>query len=106
MDNYGQQTGFVVTQQPAVAYVQNVQQPMVMVQTEREWTSGVCACFEDCGGCKYFTVYRLITSTRMFEPRHNILSNVRTNFRKYVVTYSSNIRVKVIDGTRTTLSGA
>ena len=29
---------------------------------------------------------RPITFTRMFEPRHNILSNVRANVRKYVVT--------------------
>ena len=29
--------------------------------------------------------YRPVTFTRMFEQRHNILSNVRTNVRKYVV---------------------
>ena len=30
--------------------------------------------------------------TRMFEPRHNILSNVRTNVRKYVVTWLKHSR--------------
>ena len=31
--------------------------------------------------------YRPITFTRMFEPRHNILSNVRTNVQMYVVSW-------------------
>ena len=30
--------------------------------------------------------------TRMFEPRHNILSNVRTNVRKYIVTWFEHSR--------------
>ena len=34
----------------------------------------------------------------MFEPRHNILSNVRADIGKYS---GSNIRVNVIGGTRT-----
>ena len=33
-----------------------------------------------------------ITFMRMFEPRHNILSNVRTNVRKYVVTWLKHSR--------------
>ena len=34
---------------------------------------------------KYWSAYRSIIFTRMFEPRHNILSNVRTNVRKYIL---------------------
>ena len=30
---------------------------------------------------------RPITFTRMFEPRHNILSNVRADIRKYVASW-------------------
>ena len=37
---------------------------------------------------RYWSGYRPITFTRMFEPRHNILSIVRTRaFVKYVVTW-------------------
>ena len=36
--------------------------------------------------------YRPITFTRMFEPRHNVLSNIRTNVRKYVVTWLEHSR--------------
>ena len=44
---------------------------------------------EDCGfGSRYLP----ITFTRMFEPRHNILSNVRTNVRRYVVTWLEHSR--------------
>ena len=35
----------------------------------------------------YWSGYRLLLSRWMFEPRHNIISNVRTNVRKYVVTW-------------------
>ena len=34
----------------------------------------------------FWSGYRLLLSRWMFEPRHNILSNVRTNVQKYVVT--------------------
>ena len=40
----------------------------------------------------YWFEYRPITFTRMFEPRHNILSNVRTNFRKYAVSWLEHLR--------------
>ena len=40
----------------------------------------------------FWSGYRPITFTRMFEPRHNILSDVRTNFRKYVVTWLEHSR--------------
>ena len=36
---------------------------------------------------RYWSEYRPITFTQMCEPRHIILSNVRTNVRKYVVTW-------------------
>ena len=36
--------------------------------------------------------YRPVTFTRMFEPRHNILSNVRADNRKYVVTWLKHSR--------------
>ena len=53
----------------------------------------------------HWSGYRPRTFTRMFERRHNILSNVRTNVRN-TLRRGSNIRVKVIGGTRITLSGA
>ena len=37
-----------------------------------------------------------ITFTRMFEPRHKILSNVRTNVRKYVVTWLERLRGSIM----------
>ena len=49
----------VVTQQPA-PYVQQTnttvvlnQQPVVVQQGQRNWSSGLCGCFEDCGSRKY-----------------------------------------------------
>ena len=54
---------------------------------------------------RYWSGKRPITITRMFELRHNILSNVSTNHRKYVVTWLEHSR-EVKGGTRTTLSGA
>ena len=47
-----------------------------------------------------------ITFTRMFEPRHNILSNVRVRTFENMLWRGSNICVKAIGGTRTSLSGA
>ena len=40
----------------------------------------------------HWSEYRPITFTRMFELRHNILSNVRTNVRKYVATWLEHSR--------------
>ena len=49
----------VVTQQPA-PYAQQTnttvvlsQQPVVMQQAQRDWSSGLCGCFEDCGSRTY-----------------------------------------------------
>ena len=48
----------VIAQQPA-AYQQTsnttivVNQPPVVEQKFRDWSSGLCGCFEDCGSCKY-----------------------------------------------------
>ena len=41
---------------------------------------------------EYWSAYRPLTFTGMFEPPHNILSNVRTNVRKYVMTRDSSER--------------
>ena len=50
----------VVTQQPApqVQQTSNTtvlvnQQPVVVQQAPRNWSSGLCGCFEDCGSRKY-----------------------------------------------------
>ena len=40
----------------------------------------------------YWSWYRPMTFTRMFEPRHNIFSNVRTTVRKYVVSWFEHSR--------------
>ena len=50
----------VVTQQPA-PYVQQTsnttvvlnQQPVEVQQAQRNWSSGLCGCFEDCGSRTY-----------------------------------------------------
>ena len=50
----------VVTQQPA-PYAQQTnnttvvvnQQPVVVQKRQRNWSSGLCGCFEDCGSRKY-----------------------------------------------------
>ena len=49
----------VVTQQPA-PYAQQTnttvvlsQQPVVVQQGQRDWSSGLCGCFEDCGSRTY-----------------------------------------------------
>ena len=50
----------VVTQQPA-PYVQQSnqttvvlnQQPVIVQKGTRNWSSGLCGCFEDCGSRKY-----------------------------------------------------
>ena len=42
-----------------------------------------------------------ITFTRMFEPRHNILSNVRADVRHYVVSWLKHSRESNIGATRT-----
>ena len=38
---------------------------------------------------------RPITFTRMFEPRHNILSNVRADIRMYVVSWLEHLRKSI-----------
>lgn len=38
------QTTTVVVNQPA---------PLVLQQGQRDWSSGLCACFDDCYSCKY-----------------------------------------------------
>ena len=49
-----------------------------------------------CGGRSLSIIswsrYRPLTSTRMFEPRHNIFSNIRTNVRECVVTWLEHSR--------------
>lgn len=58
----------VITQQPA-AYQQTpnttvvVNQQAVLVQgATRNWSSGLCGCFEDCGSCKYGPPTKMLCS--------------------------------------------
>ncbi len=44
----------VITQQPASNTTVVVNQQAVVIQNAtRNWSSGLCGCFEDCGSCKY-----------------------------------------------------
>ena len=45
----------VITHQPAVTNTTVVvnQQQMVVQKPPRNWSTGLCGCFEDCGSCKY-----------------------------------------------------
>ena len=39
---------------PLGAYPAVTQQPVVIQKAQRNWSSGLCDCFQDCGSRKYF----------------------------------------------------
>ena len=68
-----------ITQQPApvqqtthTTVVMN-QQPVLVQRTTRDWSTGLCGCFEDCGSCKYLpreTQHRKCWIAQIWSPLH------------------------------------
>lgn len=79
-------TTVVVTQQPGPQLL------VASVDGHRDWTSGVCSCFDDCSTCKHMSVCSLL---HVLLRCQNAISPCSTKRRKRKTLILGNLTIRV-----------